>query len=404
MTPKRRMQATADLSRMSFVRDEQALKNADGELIGRNGGGESFYGPYELLARTSLSSLKHALIAASDYHGMISNSEHRQKSKPVFGAGMEEPSEGGPKWIVDKVRTKLEWTTDDAAEFDVDIFIPEPGSIVLTDGNELLVEVGIPVEGRDPFEPYPELENVLSSWARRRSVELVSLEGQVSNTYLWSSYFRVPTRGRTVSEIQEFALDAREIGTAFVDGTTTAELLVAVLESGQIAALVGLQESSFFECKRQVRLADERGKLDFAKDVAAFANSGARGLLVIGLETKPKRDGDFVIAVHPVPDAARFARLARRTIDRLVFPPIDDLQVRTAPVGTTGDHLVYCIVPEQAPELKPFMVAGAFVEGRIDGALISIPRRRDDETIHLNPASIHAFLAAGYALFRRPGE
>ncbi|GAA4734936.1 AlbA family DNA-binding domain-containing protein [Phytohabitans rumicis] len=298
---------------------------------------------------------------------------------------------------------KLTWTAHDPSEFDEDIVIPEPGSIVLTDSDELLVEVEIPIDGRDPFEPFPELQRILSSWSSERGVELVALEGQLSNPYLWSGYFRLPTRGRTIGDVQEFALQAHGISAAFVDNSMSVDLLVTVLESGLAAVLVGIQESEFFECKRQLRLTDERSMFDFARDVAAFANSGARGLLVVGLETKSRREGDFVVALHPVPDATRLARLARRTIDRLIFPPIDDLQVKTAQAGSAGAYLVYCIIPEQAAELKPFMVAGAFMDGKIDGSIISIPRRRNDETLHLSPASIHSFLAAGYALFRRNG-
>jgi len=403
MVEDNRTQATGR-NRIGFEPRSGSLKVAGGQSIGTESGGRFFYGPYEYLQHVSLSSLRNALTAACDQLEMDSTNVHNHKVRLEMQLDAGAFGSNGSPYLQQQTRTKVLWTINDPEDFDEDFIFSEPGSLVLTDENELLVEVEFPVEGRDPFEPFPELARVLSSWAQQRRVELVSLEGQQWNTSLWSGYFRLPIRGNVVSDVQSFALDAHEVGAAFVDGALNADLIVAILESGQATAIIGLQESSYFECKSQLRLDEERVRIDFARDVAAFANGNSSGLLVVGLQTKPRRDGDFVAGIHPVSDAARFARLARRTIDRLVFPPIDNLVVKAVAVDAGNNYLVYCLIPEQAPELKPFMVAGAFIDGKIDGALISVPRRRDDETIHLSPASIHAFIAAGYAFFRRSSD
>lgn len=45
-------------------------------------------------------------------------------------------------------------------------------------------------------------------------------------------------------------------------------------------------------------------------------------------------------------------------------------------------------------------MAGAIVQGRTEGAFISIVRRRGEHSVPLSPAVIHAALAAGRALLR----
>jgi hypothetical protein len=58
-------------------------------------------------------------------------------------------------------------------------------------------------------------------------------------------------------------------------------------------------------------------------------------------------------------------------------------------------------LPPQVEELKPFLVHGAIVDGRTEGAFISIVRRRGESSIPVTAAAVHASLAAGRALLRR---
>jgi hypothetical protein len=64
--------------------------------------------------------------------------------------------------------------------------------------------------------------------------------------------------------------------------------------------------------------------------------------------------------------------------------------------------LVLIDVPPQPEELKPFLVHGAIVNGRIEGAFISIVRRRGESSIPITAPMIHSTLAAGRALLRFP--
>ncbi|NJP30684.1 AlbA family DNA-binding domain-containing protein [Micromonospora thermarum] len=295
---------------------------------------------------------------------------------------------------------QVNWTMDDPGNFDHDDSLAENAFLALMEDRQLLVGVMLAIPGRDPYEPFPELEGLLRHWAKARKTELVGLEGDFWNTDIWKAYFSLPLRHRTVEEAATFAADAAAIADAYIDGTPTPNVFVGLLESGHAQALLGLSESQSLECKRSLELDREHAKLNLAKDIAAIANSETDGLIVIGLETRRRRGEDYIAALHPIPDAGNFVRRARRIADRFIYPPIDGLVIKAVPVGTTPNRVIYCLIPKQAAELKPFLVAGAFVDGKVEGALISVPRRRNDETIHLTPASIHAFMAAGYALFR----
>ena len=62
--------------------------------------------------------------------------------------------------------------------------------------------------------------------------------------------------------------------------------------------------------------------------------------------------------------------------------------------------LVLLDIPPQPEELKPFLVHGAIVDGRVEGAFISIVRRRGESSIPITAPMIHSTLAAGRALLR----
>jgi hypothetical protein len=84
------------------------------------------------------------------------------------------------------------------------------------------------------------------------------------------------------------------------------------------------------------------------------------------------------------------------------FPPQDGVVVEQISVSP-GAALVLVYVPPEPEELKPFLVQGAIVGGRQEGAYISIVRRRGEASIPITAAAIHSTLAAGRALLRLIG-
>ena len=93
------------------------------------------------------------------------------------------------------------------------------------------------------------------------------------------------------------------------------------------------------------------------------------------------------------------ARRYQQVLEKRLFPPPDGLTIEAVPEG--DGMLVLIDIPPQPEELKPFLVHGAIVDGRVEGAFISIVRRRGESSIPITAPMIHATLAAGRALLRR---
>ena len=107
----------------------------------------------------------------------------------------------------------------------------------------------------------------------------------------------------------------------------------------------------------------------------------------------------MITRVTPVRALSKGVAQHLKAIDQRVFPPVDGLAVEEVPVGDGSLILIY--VPPQPEESKPFLVTGAIVDERVEGAFISIVRRRGEDSIPITAESIHATLAAGRALLRR---
>ena len=142
--------------------------------------------------------------------------------------------------------------------------------------------------------------------------------------------------------------------------------------------------------------------MELAKDVSAIANSSTGGLLVVGLATKQKSGQDVITAVHPMSDSGQ-ARTVRKVLDRLVYPPIEHLDVSLVPADPTrpaNQHLLVINVPPQPRELIPFLVIGGVAGEQVLGNYVGLFQRRGEDTLPSSAASIHAGLSAGLALLR----
>src|SRR5215216_3704925 len=341
--------------------------------------GDWSFGSLEVLGPASLSSVRRAIQDAFRGYEWGSERDTWREGRPLH---------------------RIHWTLDSDEDFDDEMSSPEDVYLSLTRDAELLVGVELRdfARGRDPLAPWPELERFLSTWAEGRDVYFISLEGNDSAYGLWNVEFQVPLYGRTVLDAHKFGLQVLELVRAYVDGDPTVESLLALLRSGQREALVGLHESQILECKRTLSVGSEHDELEIAKDVAALANSETGGLIIIGMATKRDRNGDRIVKIQPLLKDFSPRRL-RGTIDRRIYPPIDGLLVESVESGSAqGRPLLLCLVPPQPQELKPFLVHGAIAGNRVEGAFISIPRRRGEDTIQISPASIHSFLVAGRAL------
>lgn len=218
----------------------------------------------------------------------------------------------------------------------------------------------------------------------------------------WNYTFEVaaPTRGRTVGELYELGANVEALLVAAVSGALTRQTISDLIRAGRAELLVGLPEGQWLDVKRQdYDLDTDRGKISLAQDVARFANGEEGGLVVVGMATKKSRGSETISGACPVPPPEHGLRRHRQAIDTRVFPPVDGLTVEEVEHGSGVLILVH--VPAQPEELKPFLVHGAIVGDRIEGAFISIVRRRGEESVPITAQAIHSTLAAGRALLRR---
>lgn len=209
-------------------------------------------------------------------------------------------------------------------------------------------------------------------------------------------------RGQTAGTLVRAGLEIAELLAAATGGltrTTVADLI----RSGHVQALLGQEESSWLEVKREhYPLRHLRGKVRLAGVVAQFANSPGGGIVVVGLETKTRNGVDVIEAVTPQPRDAAVRRRYNQVFKDHLFPPPEGLTIEVVEVSEPCEgELILIVVPDQPEELRPFLVHGAIVDGDAQGTFISIYRRGDEEAVATAPAAIHSTLAAGRGLLRR---
>lgn len=165
--------------------------------------------------------------------------------------------------------------------------------------------------------------------------------------------------------------------------------------------LIGMQENGWLEAKRApYDLKDNRDlwKLELAQDVASFANAELGGLIVIGIATKSIDGSDVLYKVHPITTKSGRARQYHDILRSRLTPLIDGLHIESF---AADEGEVMCIyIPPQREELKPFIVDGGTIDGTYSGSMLSIVRRRGEDTVALSAAEVHALLTAGRAFLQ----
>jgi hypothetical protein len=207
--------------------------------------------------------------------------------------------------------------------------------------------------------------------------------------------FSPPTRGKTVHDLYRLARGLQEFLVVLDYGGFTMQTLPILLRAGRASMLIGQEESQWLEVKSApYDLAKDHAKIELAQDAARFANAEVGGVLIVGARTRGRPE--VVSAICPAPLRQLSASRYRATLDARVYPPIEGLHVETMDYGQ-GRGLLIVIVPPQPEALKPFLVHGALVGGRVEGAFISIVRRRGEGSIVTSAPAIHAMLVAGRA-------
>jgi hypothetical protein len=160
-----------------------------------------------------------------------------------------------------------------------------------------------------------------------------------------------------------------------------------------------MPESSTLEVKRPLDMEDPLARFELAKDIAAIANAPAGGVIVVGAETKNVSGVDVIKRITPLRDAHVDARKLRSIVSSKIYPPLVGLDIRAirAAASDAGGFVLMIDIPAQPQELKPILVHGASIDGKVRSIFVSIPSRDHDGTALLTLAALHSRLVAGSA-------
>jgi hypothetical protein len=212
----------------------------------------------------------------------------------------------------------------------------------------------------------------------------------------------LPLGGWTVEGTGRLVDSAIDLLRAVGAGELNRNVALQVLRANRPDALLGQHESVYLDVKQShYDLDTAQGEIALAQAVARFANAEHGGLLIVGMRGKKVPGGEIISKLVPVAVTGRDVRRYRLTIERRLFPLVEALDVFSIGAPSGEGNLLVVHIPPQPEELKPFLVHGAIVGGKVEGAFISIVRRRDEHSVPITAPAIHAMLAAGRALLRR---
>jgi hypothetical protein len=204
----------------------------------------------------------------------------------------------------------------------------------------------------------------------------------------------------TVRALLAAGRDVAAIVEAYRSGTVTLSTARNLVRGGRPHLLKGLEESDWLEVKSQAyRLAasapvGERQKVELAQDVARFANGEVDGLIVLGFKESKSGSNSVIGAVSPIPLADLDIERYRSVIDQRVVPLLDGLLIENVELSP-GWGMMVISVPAQRKDMQPFLVHGAIVGDKMEGAFISIVRRRGEGSAVVSAREIHAYIVAG---------
>ncbi|WP_159033070.1 hypothetical protein [Streptomyces fodineus] len=338
---------------------------------------------YEECKELSLPGLRHAIARLEG------------KKVPPFKAGARE-SEGGTVVPEQEIGSLLEGVTGNVTFCVRDNMRPEFITIDVNDSGDIVASFFLPCEMEHPSD----VIKIVSPHLAVRGARLIRCrywdEPGPKMPPGWDFDLLLPRNRGTLSGVHELAVVlARTL--SLPPNTSMDAEVVASLCHGAPESLVGLEEPDWLEVKSQgYDLDSMKDKIELAQDVSRFANSEKGGILAVGYRTKKNRNGELISKCTPVHEG--FAQVARyrATIDSRIFPPIDGLVIRASPHN--GGWVLTVFVPSQAEENKPFLVHGAIAGGKVEGAFISIVRRRGEASIPITGPAIHSMLSAGRSI------
>lgn len=290
--------------------------------------------------------------------------------------------------------------TDVPAEYFDRDFSPRLSTTLVLDDDGLVVVQRVDL-GVDEDDDVAWLERVLQPLGRRLRTDVTVVHDP--EEWPGSVFISVaPTnRGRTVGELLEFARPFATLAEAARGKGLSPSTAADVLRGAYPNALIGQPESQWLDVKRTPpRIDSDVDRVEFAKDVAAFANSRDGGLIVYGLRATKSRSGEVVDRIAPFPSGMMSPRQLTAIVRRRLHPY--PLGIRIEVVALTQELAIgLVLVPPQLDARKPFLVSGAVMRGKVREMYVGLPMRAGEDTLWDDIAGVHALMAAGRAALNR---
>lgn len=293
-------------------------------------------------------------------------------------------------------------------EYSPDEAFVEPIQFILLEDGQLALQIDVDSDTFYDIEEYHLFRAMVTPliapllWRVNARLHAVQADTRRSTApFIHQVVITTATRNKTLQELYDLADGVRRLIVAADSGTLTRETIIDLILGGRADLLIGLPEGAWLDVKSQhYDLTGDRGKISLAEAVSRFCNAEEGGVVVVGMDTKRIPGGEIIRSIKPVPFDTATLRRYRQAIENRLFPFPTALSIRS--VETSAQHgLIVISIPAQAEELKPFLVHGAIVNGKTEGAYISIVRRSGEDSIPITAQQIHSTLAAGRALLRR---
>jgi hypothetical protein len=363
---------------------DRLLITVDGvDRLVEMGEGDAFVCPVDWLTGIRATNLRDALLSAG----------HVPRRRDV-GPSSTEPQIGLWPSTVSEIYWERKYIWSEVVTFEV-----------VLDGR-LVVKVSADMDldaYDDDIDSAALIEDLLWPTLVRERATLISSEmlGGLEPPWAWEVRFAPSLRGRDVHGLIRLGEGIGALLTAAHGGSVSRATALDLLRAGRADLLLGLPEGHWLDVKQQpYDVRTPEGQISLARAVSRFANAEAGGLLIIGMKARKVPGGEQVAAVTAFPASGADIRRHEQAIEGRVFPLVDNLVIEQVP-APGGDSLIVIDVPPQHEDLKPFLVTGAIVDGKVEGAFISIVRRRGEASVPISAPAIHAYLAAGRSLFRR---
>lgn len=168
--------------------------------------------------------------------------------------------------------------------------------------------------------------------------------------------------------------------------------LIDILESGNFDSIIGTIESEILDFKKEpYQLNTTKQKLELAKDISAFANSGG-GIIVIGVATCKEVGHPHELAekIRPFERSLIDQKQYKDIINSHIYPSIN-IKIEWFPSSKeTNKGLAYIKISETESRQRPFVIVKVLAEDEKElGNVVSFFQRKGDHTISLSAEAMH---------------